>query len=315
MRLVFAGTPEVAVPTLTALIESEHEVSAVITRPDARKGRGRNLHPSPVKALALEHGIEVLTPSTIRQGTEEGDALRARLEALEPDCIPVVAYGNLIGPELLDLPRHGWMNAHFSLLPRWRGASPVQAALMAGDTQTGVTVFRIEQGLDTGPILGTYAEAMPNDATTESLLDHLAIKAGDLLCEVLDGLERGFVVPQPQDGEPSYAGKITTEQAHVDFHQDAATIERLIRALMPQPGAWAMLDDQRLKFGPISILDAAALEQELAAGCILVEKKRVLVGTADGVVQLGNVQPPGKKYMPARDWARGQHDLESKMFQ
>lgn len=315
MRLVFAGTPEVAVPALASLIDSEHEVLAVITRPDARKGRGRTLHPSPVKSLALEHGIEVLTPSTIRPGTQEGEEFRARLAALAPDCIPVVAYGNLIGKDLLEIPQHGWINAHFSLLPRWRGASPVQAALMAGDTETGVSVFRIEEGLDTGPILGTYSEAMPKDATTDSLLEHLAVKGGELLCTVLDGLEQGTVVAQPQVGEPSYAGKITTEEAHIDFAQDAAGIERRIRALTPHPGAWAMLGDQRVKFGPVQILDAPATPGHLDPGRVLVEKKRVLIGTGDGVLQLGTVQPPGKKHMPATDWARGHHDLESKMFQ
>ncbi|AZA09199.1 methionyl-tRNA formyltransferase [Corynebacterium pseudopelargi] len=311
MRLVFAGTPEPAATALAALLRSKHEVIAVITRPDARRGRGRTLHPSPVKALAQAHGIEVLTPTSLRPGTEDGDALVQRLEALQPDCIPVVAYGNLIGPNLLEIPRHGWVNLHFSVLPRWRGASPVQASILAGDEHTGASVFQIEQGLDTGPILDSFAEPMPQRATSESLLEHLSEQGATLLVNTMDALEAGKISPKPQEGEASYAGKISVEDARLDFTQDAEVLDRTIRALTPQPGAWAMVGEHRIKFGPIDVLEDGPA---LAPGSIQVEKRRVLVGTGSHPVVLGHIQPPGKKYMPAIDWARGQHGLESKVF-
>ena len=175
MRIIFAGTPEPAVVALEKLIASSHEVVAVITRPDARKGRGRSLHPSPVKAVAQEHGIEVLTPSSLRPDTEDGQALRARLRELEPEAIPVVAYGNLVTKDLLELPQHGWVNLHFSLLPAWRGAAPVQAAIAAGDEITGASTFRIEEGLDTGPVLGTVTEEIRTTDTADDLLTRLAL--------------------------------------------------------------------------------------------------------------------------------------------
>ncbi|GGG68559.1 methionyl-tRNA formyltransferase [Corynebacterium pelargi] len=311
MRLVFAGTPEPAAIALEALLHSEHEILAVITRPDAKRGRGRTLHPSPVKALALEHGIEVLTPASLRPGTEDGDHLAQRLKDLAPDCIPVVAYGNLIGPNLLDIPQHGWVNLHFSVLPRWRGASPVQASILAGDEHTGASVFQIEEGLDTGPVLEHFSEPMPPRATSESLLEHLSHKGATLLVHTMDALEAGTVQLKPQQGEASYAAKITVDDARLDFSDNAEVIDRKIRALTPQPGAWALLGEQRIKFGPVEVLED---EPALDPGSIKVEKRRVLVGTASHAVVLGHIQPPGKKYMPAIDWARGQHGLESKVF-
>ncbi|MDK8811907.1 methionyl-tRNA formyltransferase [Corynebacterium striatum] len=307
MRIVFAGTPEPAVVALEKLIASKHEVVAVITRPDARRGRGRTLHPSPVKKLAQEHGIEVLTPSTLKPGTEDGEALRARLRDLSPEAIPVVAYGNLITPDLLDLPRYGWVNLHFSLLPAWRGAAPVQAAIAAGDEVTGATTFRIDKGLDTGVILGTLEEKIQATDTADDLLTRLAYAGGDLLVETMDGLAAGTITPHEQSGEPSYAHKIAVEDARVNWQDSAEAIDRHIRAHTPAPGAWTMLGEERVKLGPVSLIgvDPALEGVALAAGEAHITKKSVYVGTADAAVKLERLQVPGKKMMNAADWARG----------
>lgn len=306
MRIIFAGTPEPAVVALEKLIASSHEVVAVITRPDARKGRGRSLHPSPVKAVAQEHGIEVLTPSSLRPDTEDGQALRARLRELEPEAIPVVAYGNLVTKDLLELPQHGWVNLHFSLLPAWRGAAPVQAAIAAGDEITGASTFRIEEGLDTGPVLGTVTEEIRTTDTADDLLTRLAYSGGDLLVATMDGLAAGQLEAQPQQGEATYAPKISTAQARVEWSQPAFAIDRHIRAHTPGPGAWTMWDEARVKVGPVKTVDAAAaVPERLEPGQLYIAKSAVFVGTATQPVQLGKIQPPGKKMMNAADWARG----------
>ena len=303
MRIIFAGTPEPAVVALEKLIASRHEVVAVITRPDARKGRGRTLHPSPVKALALEHGIEVLTPTTLKPETEDGEALRARLAELAPEAIPVVAYGNLITEDLLEIPAHGWVNLHFSLLPAWRGAAPVQASIAAGDALTGATTFRIDKGLDTGDILATMEEAIRPTDTADDLLTRLAYAGGDLLVETMDGLEGGSITPQPQEGEATYAHKIATADARIDWTRPAAEVDRHIRAHTPGPGAWTLLDDARLKVGPVRLTEG--IDKLLQPGEALISKDAVYIGTATQPVQLDRIQPPGKKMMNAADWARG----------
>ncbi|WP_284784141.1 methionyl-tRNA formyltransferase [Corynebacterium rhinophilum] len=303
MRIIFAGTPEPAVVALEKLLASSHEVVAVITRPDAKKGRGRSLHPSPVKALAQEHGIEVLTPSTLRPGTEDGDNLRQRLAELQPEAIPVVAYGNLISKDLLDVARHGWVNLHFSLLPAWRGAAPVQAAIAAGDDITGASTFRIEEGLDTGPVFGTVTEGITGTDTADDLLTRLAYSGADLLVATMDGLEAGTLEPQAQKGEATYAPKISTAAARIDWAQPAFAIDRHIRAHSPGPGAWTLLDDARLKVGPVRVTEG--IDKHLAPGEALINKDAVYIGTATQPVQLDRIQPPGKKMMNAADWARG----------
>lgn len=303
MRIIFAGTPEPAVVALEKLLASSHEVVAVITRPDAKKGRGRSLHPSPVKALAQEHGIEVLTPSTLRPGTEDGDNLRQRLAELQPEAIPVVAYGNLISKDLLDVARHGWVNLHFSLLPAWRGAAPVQAAIAAGDDITGASTFRIEEGLDTGPVFGTVTEGITGTDTADDLLTRLAYSGADLLVATMDGLEAGTLEPQAQKGEATYAPKISTAAARIDWAQPAFAIDRHIRAHSPGPGAWTLLDDARLKVGPVRVTEG--IDKHLAPGEALINKDAVYIGTATQLVQLDRIQPPGKKMMNAADWARG----------
>lgn len=303
MRIIFAGTPEPAVVALEKLLASSHEVVAVITRPDAKKGRGRSLHPSPVKALAQEHGIEVLTPTTLRPGTEDGDNLRERLAELQPEAIPVVAYGNLISKDLLDVARHGWVNLHFSLLPAWRGAAPVQAAIAAGDDITGASTFRIEEGLDTGPVFGTVTEDITGTDTADDLLTRLAYSGADLLVATMDGLEAGTLEPQPQSGEATYAPKISTAAARIDWAQPAFAIDRHIRAHTPGPGAWTLLDDARLKLGPVRLTEG--IGKQLQPGEALISKDAVYIGTATQPVQLDRIQPPGKKMMNAADWARG----------
>lgn len=302
MRLVVAGTPETAVPSLQALLASRHEVVAVVTRPDARQGRGRTLAPSPVKEVALAAGVEVLTPTSPRD-PEFLDALRA----LEPDCCPVVAYGALVPRAALDVPRHGWVNLHFSLLPAWRGAAPVQRAIMAGDDVTGATTFLLEEGLDTGPVLGTLTETVRPTDTSGTLLDRLAHTGAGLLVATLDGLEDGALhgVPQPEDGV-SHAPKLTTEEARVRWDLPAHVVDRHVRGCTPAPGAWTTFRGDRLKVGPLDARPGAPDDLgPLAPGALHVSKQAVLVGTASGPVGLREVVPLGKRPMAAADWARG----------
>lgn len=298
MRLIFAGTPEPALPSLLGLINSpRHEVVAVVTRPDAVSGRGRRVNRSPVAELADAHGIEVLTP----QRADDPDFI-ARLRELEPDCAPVVAYGNLLTQEVLDIPRYGWVNLHFSLLPAWRGAAPVQAAIRAGDEMTGAATFQIERALDTGPVFGLVTERIRDTDTSGDLLARLAESGAVLLESTMDGLEDGALqaVPQSADGV-SYAEKITVDAARVRWTAPAIAVHRHIRAVTPEPGAWTMIDDIRVKVGPVQIDPDVRLEP----GQLQVGKRSVHVGTASAAVRLGDVQPPGKKPMPAADWARG----------
>ncbi|MFJ7216693.1 methionyl-tRNA formyltransferase [Amycolatopsis sp. NPDC098790] len=298
MKLVFAGTPEPAVPALRALLDSgRHEVAAVVTRPDAQAGRGRRVVRSPVGALADEHGIEVLTPA------RAGDpAFLARLTELAPDACPVVAYGALLPQAALDIPRLGWVNLHFSLLPAWRGAAPVQAAIRAGDEITGASTFRIVKELDAGPVFGVVTEAIGATDTAGGLLGRLAESGAKLLLSTMDGLADGSLVAREQPAEGlSYAPKVTVEDARVSFADPASAVDRQIRSVTPDPGAWAEFRDKRLKLGPVTVLD----EPGPPPGEIVVERKRVLVGTATKPLRLGEVQAPGKKRMAATDWARG----------
>ena len=298
MRLVFAGTPEVAVPSLEALVASRHEVLAVLTRPDARSGRGRALVPSPVRVRAQELGLEVLTPAR-----PSDPALRARLAELAPDACPIVAYGGLIPRDLLALPAAGWVNLHFSLLPAWRGAAPVQHAVMAGDEVTGATTFRVEQALDTGPTFGVMTETIRPTDTAGDLLQRLSTAGAGLLVATLDGLEAGDLEAVPQPGEGvSLAPKITVEDARVRWERPALAVDRQIRGCTPSPGAWTTFRGERLKLLPVT----PAVEGPSAApGEIVPGRRTVHVGTASGPVELGTVQPHGRKPMAAADWARG----------
>jgi methionyl-tRNA formyltransferase len=302
VRIVFAGTPETALPSLEALVASRHDVVAVVTRPDAPAGRGRTLTPSPVAVAAEAHGIEVLKP--VKPSDPD---FMARLRELAPDCIPIVAYGALIRREALDIPPYGWVNLHFSVLPSWRGAAPVQRAIMAGDEVTGATVFSLVEELDAGPVLGTITELIRDDDTTAELLERLADWGSKLLVDVIDHIEDGDIaaVPQPEDNS-SYAPKLTTDEAHIDWNRPAFAIDRHIRGCTPAPGAWTTLaapgkEPERVKIGRATIAD----ERTLEPGRIQIGRREVRVGTATTDLVLGDVQAVGKKRMAAADWARG----------
>jgi len=298
MRLVFAGTPAVALPTLDAIAASAHELVAVVTRPDAPAGRGRRLVRSPAGAWADEHGVEVLTPVRPRE-----PEFLERLADLAPDCVPVVAYGALVPPAALEIPANGWINLHFSLLPAWRGAAPVQHALLHGDELAGASVFQLEAGLDTGPVYGTLTDLIRPTDTAGDLLDRLAHSGAGLILSVLDAIEAGTAraVSQPADGI-TLAPKVTVDDARVRWGDPAFAVDRRIRACTPAPGAWTTLGEERLKLGPVR---AVAGGPQLRPGDLLVERKRVLVGTGTTPVVLGEVRAAGKKAMPATDWARG----------
>ena len=299
MRLVFAGTPEPALPALRHLIDSpRHQVIAVLTRPDAPVGRHRKPEPSPVAREALARGIPLLRPA--RPNSPE---FVAELAALAPECCAVVAYGALLRDALLAVPPHGWINLHFSLLPAWRGAAPVQAAIAAGDTITGATTFRIEPSLDSGPVYGVVTETIRPIDTAGDLLERLALSGAALLSTTLDGIADGTLTPRPQPADGvSMAPKITVEQARVRWDLPAPVVERRIRAVTPNPGAWTLIGDLRVKLGPVGIDDAP---EALPPGAIHVDRKSVWIGTGSAPVRLNQIQPPGKKPMNAVDWARG----------
>lgn len=303
MRIVFAGTPDTALPSLQRLIDSpRHEVVAVLTRPDAASGRRGTPQPSPVARLALDHDIPVLRPAQ-----PNAPESVAELAELAPECCPVVAYGALLRDGLLAVPKHGWVNLHFSLLPAWRGAGPVQAAIAAGDEVTGATTFLIEPELDSGPVYGVATETIRAKDTAGELLARLAVSGAELLVATLDGIADGTLnaVPQPRDGV-SYAPKISVDDARVRWELPAAVIERRIRAVTPHPGAWTVIGDLRVKVGPVTIVDVADNgPNELAPGDIHVGRRDIWVGTGSDPVRLGQIQPPGKKPMDAADWARG----------
>jgi methionyl-tRNA formyltransferase len=298
MRLLFAGTPEVAVPSLRALLASSHEVVAVLTRPDAAAGRGRRLVPSPVAEVALAEGLEVLRPARPRD-----PEFLARLAELAPDAAPIVAYGGLIPPAALAVPVHGWINLHFSLLPAWRGAAPVQHAIMAGDQVTGASTFRLEEGLDTGPVFGVVTEAIAPSDTAGVLLTRLADAGAELLVRTLEGIAAGALVPVPQPGDGvTLAPKLTVEDGRVRWTDPAMRVDRLIRGCTPAPGAWSTFRDERIKLGPVTPAPGVL---DLAPGALRVSRSDVWVGTATHAVLLGEVQAQGKRMMPAGDWARG----------
>jgi methionyl-tRNA formyltransferase len=300
VRIGFAGTPAVALPSLEALIDSDqHDLVVAITRPDAPAGRGRVLTPSPVKQRAIAAGLEVLTPVK----PSEAEFLD-RLRSLDLDCIAVVAYGALVPPAALEIPRHGWVNLHFSILPAWRGAAPVQHALLAGDDITGASTFELEAGLDTGPVDGVMTQPIGATDTAGELLERLANDGAGLLTATLDGIEAGTLVaiPQPDEGI-SMAPKVTTADAEVVWSRAAIVVDRQIRACTPAPGAWTMFRGKRVGIGPVRPL---AEELGLAAGELRdLGRDGLLVGTATGPVRLTTVRPEGKPERSGEEWARG----------
>jgi methionyl-tRNA formyltransferase len=297
VRVVFAGTPEAALPSLDAIAASRHELVGVVTRPDAQAGRGRKLVASPVAERAEELGVPVLKPSHPRE-PEFQQALRE----LRPDCCPVVAYGALLPQSALDIPEHGWVNLHFSVLPAWRGAAPVQHAIWAGDEVSGATTFRIVKELDAGPTFGLMTQTIRPADTAGDLLKRLAEGGAGLLVQTLDGLEDGAIDAREQPDEwVSYAPKILVEDAHVDWTEPAVAVDRRVRACTPAPGAWSTHEGERLKLGPVRPVG----RERLRPGELEVTRKAVFVGTGSGPVQLGSVKAFGKKEMDAADWARG----------
>lgn len=298
MRVVFAGTPDAALPSLRAIADSAHDLVGVVTRPDARSGRGRTLQPSPVKSAAIELGVPVLTPGHPRE-----PAFQDQLRALVPDVCAVVAYGALLPATALTIPPHGWINLHFSLLPAWRGAAPVQHAILAGDELTGASTFRIETGLDTGPVFGTMTERIRPGETSGELLERLAAAGAPLLVATLDAIADGSAaaVPQPTEGV-SHASKIEVVDGEIRWSDPAFAVDRRVRACTPAPGAWTTFRGTRLGIGPVELVEDGAT---VDPGELSVSKREVLVGTGSGLVRLGPVRPVGKKEMPAADWARG----------
>ena len=297
MRIVFAGTPGVACVALDALAASTHELVAVVTRPDAPVGRGRRLQPSPIAARAAELGLETLKPQRPKE-----PEFQDRLRELAPDCCPVVAYGALVPSAALAIPRFGWVNLHFSLLPAWRGAAPVQHAVMAGDEVTGATTFQLVPELDAGPTYATVTEPIGATDTAGDLLDRLAVRGAELLVRTLDGIEAGTLPPteQPATGV-TLAPKISVADAQLDWSRSAVTLDRLIRGCHPEPGAWTTFAGERFKINSAT----PEAEGELTPGRLAVDKRSVRVGTGTGSLLLGEVQPHGKKAMDAAAWARG----------
>jgi methionyl-tRNA formyltransferase len=296
LRVVFAGTPEAALPSLHAVAVSGHDLVGVVTRPDAPTGRGRRLAGSPVAEAAVALGVPILKPRHPRDAD-----FQAALRELAPDVCPVVAYGALLPPSALDIPPHGWVNLHFSLLPAWRGAAPVQRSIWAGDDVTGATTFRIVQELDAGPTYGVMTETIRPDDTAGDLLGRLAEGGAELLVATLDGLADGSLEARPQAGDDvSFAPKITVADARVDWTQASASIDRQVRACTPAPGAWTTYAGERVKLGPLTPADGRLPPGEIVAG-----KAAVVVGTGTAALRLGDVQAVGKRAMPAADWARG----------
>jgi methionyl-tRNA formyltransferase len=306
VRVLFAGTPAVAVPSLDALVQAGFDVVAVLTRPDAPVGRKRVLTPSPVAARAAELGIEVVHAARV-----DAEAT-ARIAAVNPDIAAIVAYGGLVPPAALAIPRHGWINLHFSLLPAWRGAAPVQRAVMAGDDVTGAVTFLLEEGLDTGPVFGTLTESVGPEDTAGELLERLSHSGAVLLAQTLSAIESGKASAQSQAGEVSLAPKLALEDGRLNWNHPALAIGRQARGVTPEPGAWTLLDGQRVKLEPVRLRpDVTAL----APGALSLQGKSVLVGTGSHAVELTRIQPAGKKMMAAADWARGMASLESVVFE
>ena len=301
MRVLFAGTPEAALPTVEALMASEHDVVGVLTRADARRGRGRTLHPSPVAAMARDAGLDVRTPATLKG--EEADDVRDWLRDLGVDVAVVVAYGCLVPADLLDAPEHGWLNLHFSLLPAWRGAAPVQRAVIAGEDVTGACVFRLEEGLDTGPVYGRLTEAISGRDTSGDLLERLARAGAPLVLDVLRSVADGSVRPEPQDDAlATLAPMLFAADGEVHWDDPALTIDRRVRGVSPAPGAHTTYQGARFRLGPVTPVPEVT---DLLPGQLRATKHEVLVGTGGCAVRLGQVAPAGRNWMSADAWARG----------
>jgi methionyl-tRNA formyltransferase len=294
--IVFAGSPAAAVPSLSALAASRHDIAAVVTREDSPQGRRRELTPTAVGAAA-----ETLRLPIIKANRLAGQATDA-IAALEPDLGVIVAYGGLVREPLLSTPRLGWINLHFSLLPRWRGAAPVQHAIIAGDEVTGPSVFQLVPELDAGAVFGQLTQSIGERETAGQLLDSLAASGAELLVRVVDAIADGTARAEPQSGDVTLAPKLDLADAHIDFTGHASTVADRIRGVTPEPGAFTTIDDARVK-----ILDATIARglASLEPGRLALVGGRLLVGTASDPVELLSVQPAGKRGMSAADWWRG----------
>lgn len=297
--IVFMGTPDFAVPVLQKLIE-HHEVIGVVTQPDRPAGRNRQLHASPVKEVAVEHQIPVFQPEKLRRP----EAI-AELKQWQPDLYVVAAFGQILPQTVLDIPRLGSINVHASLLPRWRGAAPIHAAIRAGDAKTGVTIMKMDAGLDTGPMLRMQAIPIAAGETGQSLHDKLAALGGELLISTLDSYIKGEIQPQPQpETGMTYAGMVKKEEGNIDWQQSAVTIERLIRAFTPWPGTYSHWNGQ-----PLKILSGEVITGQAEAGKVVKTAHGIAVGTGDGLLRLHQIQLAGRKAMLADDFIRGQADF------
>jgi methionyl-tRNA formyltransferase len=299
MRIVFFGTPDFATPPLRALIGEGHEVVAVVTQPDRPQGRSRStLVPSPVKVVALEEGIPVLQPDRPR-----GEEFLAQLRALEPDLSVVVAYGHILKQDLIDLPRLGTLNIHASLLPRWRGAAPIQAAMLAGDEETGVSIMRMVLGLDAGPVLLALRTAIDDQETAGELTEQLAEMGAEAIVEAVTRMDLGAIEEVPQEESlVTYAPKIDRAHARLDFTRSATLVSREIRAYDPKPGAWGMVRGGEVRlFGARVITDRRGHPGEV----LEVGEMGMIVACGEGAVAVEVVHPAGKRRIAALDWAQG----------
>ena len=299
LRIVFAGTPDFSVPPLKALLDSSHQVVAVYTQPDRPAGRGRKLVAGPVKTAALEAGVPVYQPASLRD-----QAAVAQLRDLQPDLMVVVAYGLLLPEAVLEIPRLGCVNIHASLLPRWRGAAPIQRAIQAGDTESGVSIMRMDKGLDTGPVYLMKSVELAADETGGSLHDRLSLLGSEALMEALPGIADGSLRPRPQDdSQATYAAKLDKKEARIDWRQPAVKIERQVRAFNPWPVAYTRYENANLR-----IWDARAMDGMTAEPGTVMSATRegIDISTADGLLRVTRLQMPGKRAMDARDFINAQ---------
>jgi methionyl-tRNA formyltransferase len=306
MRVLFAGTPAVAVASLDELVNSGFDVVAVLTRPDAPVGRKRVLTPSPVAARAAELGIPIIHAAKV-----DAEVIR-KLAEVRPDVAAIVAYGGLIPKDALSIPLYGWINLHFSLLPAWRGAAPVQRSIIAGDDVTGASTFLLEEGLDTGPVFGMLTESVSMEDTSGDVLERLSQSGAILLAQTLAAVGAGRALPEAQQGDVSLAPKLTLEDGRLDWREPALALNRRARGVTPEPGAWTTLEGQRVKLEPLAMRGDV---RDLAPGEVRVHGKSVLVGTGSHALELGRIQPAGKKMMSPADWARGLASAERVVFE
>ncbi|MDL9979791.1 methionyl-tRNA formyltransferase [Microbacterium sp. ASV49] len=296
MRVVFAGTPDPAVPSLRLLAATEHEIVGVVSRNDAPLGRKRVMTPSPTAGAADELGLPVIKTDRLDAAATE------QIAALEPDLGVIVAYGGLVREPLLSAPRLGWINLHFSLLPLWRGAAPVQHALIAGDAVVGAAVFQLVPELDAGDVFDAIEYRPEPDATSGDVLDALAHRGAYLLRSVVDGLAAGTAIARPQEGTPTFAPKLSLDDGWIRWGESAHAVLNRVRGVTPEPGAHSDLDGTRLK---VLAARAADSGDELPPGQVELRGRAVLVGTADEPIALVTVQPAGRGAMAAADWWRG----------